>query len=286
MMANCIIAFPNRFDEAALSSGSWTAALPLANLQNRILAKLARSTDAANASTKFDTALTKSRAVKVVAVINHNLSAAALFRIRGADVSNFSVLLYDSGWIAAWPALYATLSLEWEDDNWWDGKMLDEDKTGYTWSLIHILPAATIARYWRIEFDDTTNAAGYVQAGRVFTAGQWQPVVNMSYGLSLGWETDTKTDKALGGAEYFDPRKAWRVARFNLDWMSIDEALGRAFEIDRRAGIDQEVLYIFDPADTVHMIRRAFIGRLRQLSPIEYPYLNTMRKAYEIKELI
>ena len=286
MTTRCIIAYPNRFDEAALSSGSWLAALPLTNLQNRVLSKMARSSDDAVASTKFDIALTKGRAVRVVALINHNLSADGLYRIRGSTVSNFASTVYDSGWVSAWPAVYSTLTLEWEDDNWWSGVMLDEDKTGYTWTIVCVLSASAVGRYWRVEFDDTTNADTYVQLGRVFISGQWQPVLNMNWGASLSWETDTKIETAISGTEYFDRRSGYRVARFLLDGMTTDEGTGRAFEIDRRAGLDEEVFYIFDPDDTYNMIRRAFVGRLRQLSPLEYPYINITRKAYEIKELI
>ena len=38
-----IFAYKNFFDSATLSGGSWLAALPLANIQDRRLAKLARS---------------------------------------------------------------------------------------------------------------------------------------------------------------------------------------------------------------------------------------------------
>ena len=100
--------------------------------------------------------------------------------------------------------------------------------------------------------------------------------------------TGPKTDiqEALGGAEYFQRRTPFRVARFGLDWMTEDEGMSNAFEIDRRAGLDQEIFYIFDTADTVHALRRRFIARLRQLSQIEFPYQNVNKRAYEVKELL
>jgi hypothetical protein len=149
-----------------------------------------------------------------------------------------------------------------------------------------VLPSNTLAQYWRVEINDTTNAAGYIQVGRVFIGPAYQPTVNMSYGAGLGWETKTVAQEALGGAEYFQHRTPYRVATIKLDWLSVDEALANAFEIMRRAGLDAEVFWVHDPDDTVHALRRRFIGRLRQLSAIQYPYPNVNSAAFEIKELL
>ncbi|MBI2313589.1 MAG: hypothetical protein HYU77_13900 [Betaproteobacteria bacterium] len=287
-MANMILAFPNRGDEATLSGGSWQSALPLVNFQDRLLSKKARSVDLALASTKFDCALTKSRPVRLLALVAHNLSIDAQYRVRGADVSDFSVLLYDSGWLDVWPAIYPTESLDWEEDNWWEGKLLAEDRAGYTSALIHLLPAATRARYWRVEFDDLVpaNPDGYVEAGRLFLAGQWQPAVNHSWGASLGYEDPTEIESSLGGQEYFDARTKFRVYRCTLRFLDHDEGHARALEAPRRLGISGEAFVVPDPNDTTHMIRRAFLCRLRQLSALEYPYFDNTTMGFELKEIV
>lgn len=285
-MANCMIGFPNRADASTLSGGSWTATLPLNNLKNRIIGKVARSATDAIADTQFDIDLGTEKNIRVLSLTNHNCSLAALYRIRGSTVSNFATSVYDSGWLDVWPVVYPPGTLEWEDESWWTGKYTAEQMDGYTAALIHILPANTLARYWRIEIDDTTNAAGYVQIGRLFIGPAWQPTLNMSYGASVGWETKTEVQEAIGGAEYFQRRTPFRTQTIELDWMTVDEAMANAFELQRRAGIDQEVLWIFDPDDTVHALRRRWLGRLRKLSAIEYPYFNTNKTAFEIKELL
>lgn len=283
-----MLGFPNRIDAATLSGGAWTAGLPLANLQNRIIGKVARTPDDAMASTWFDIDLGAAKSIRTFAAVGHNLSLAAKYRLRGSSVSDFATTVYDSGaaFLDVWPDVYPYMSLEWEDDNWWSGKYTAEQITGYTAALITILPGNTLARYWRLEIDDTTNPAGFVQIGRVFIGPAWQPTFNMSYGASLGWETKTEAQEAMGGAEYFQRRTPFRVARFALDWMSQDEGFANAFEIQRRAGIDQEILWIHDPSDSVHALRRRFLGRLRALSQIEYPYPNINKSAFELKELL
>lgn len=281
-----MIGFPNRIDAATLSGGSWLAALPLANLQNRIIGKVARSTTDATTDTQFDIDFTAEKNIRVLSLTSHNLSLDALYRIRGSTVSNFATSVYDSGWLDVWPVVFLPDDLEWEDNNWWQGKYSDDQREGYTAALIHILPTSTMARYWRIEIDDTANTDTYIQIGRVFIGPAWQPTLNMSYGTSIGWETATEVQEALGGAEYFQRRTPFRSQRFALDRMSENEAMAQAFELQRRAGIDQEVLWIHNPSDTVHALRRRWLGRLRKLSAIEYPYHNVGKTAFEVKEIL
>lgn len=285
-MSNMLLGFPNRIDSATLSGGSWSAGLPLANLQNRIIGKVARTANVTLAATQFDINLGSSKSIRALALVNHNLTLAAQYRIRGSTVNTFASNVYDSGWTDVWPAVFPSASLEWEDDNWWSGKYTAEQISGYTAALINICPSNELAQYWRVEINDTSNAIGYVQVGRVFIGAAWQPTVNMSVGATLGWETKTEAQEAIGGAEYFQRRTPYRVANLKIDVLSSDEAFANAFEIQRRAGIDQEVLFIHDPDDTVHALRRRFLGRLRQLSPIEYPYSTFNSAAFEIKELL
>ena len=193
---------------------------------------------------------------------------------------------YDSDWLDVWPTVYPFGTLEWGDENWWSGKYTVDETEGYIAELAHILPADRYERWWRIEFDDQTNADGYIEIGRLFVGRVWQPKINMIYGASIGWETTTEARAAISGAEYFSDGINYRVQKFTLAHMDQDEAFSQAFELQRRAGISGEILWIHDPTDTVHALRRRFLARLRQLSPIEYPYPLTNSTAFELKELL
>ncbi len=285
-MGNIMLGFPNRTDASTLSNGSWAPTLPLTNLQNRLIGVVARTTDATLASTKLDINLGAPKNIQLLNLSNHNLSAQATYRVTASSGAAFAALTYDSGWLPVWPVVYPYGALEWEDDNWWSGQYTVEQMSGYTTALTHILPTNKLAQYWRIELNDTANAAGYVQAGRLFIGPGWQPKYNMSYGNSLGWETKTVVDEALSGAEYFDRRVPYRVARPSIDWMSQDEAFSQAFELARRAGMDQEIMYVHDPTDTIHALRRRFLCRMRVLNPIENPYFNINKQVFEFKELL
>lgn len=285
-MANIMLGFPNRIDSATLSNGAFAPTLPLTNLQQRLIGVVARTVDATLASTKFDINLGTIQKIRVLNLTDHNLSLRASYRVTAATDSTFTTLLYDSAWPMVWPEVYPYGTLEWEDDNFWEGGYTLEEISGYTTSFTHILPTNIRAQYWRIEINDTLNPDGYVQIGRPFIGPAWQPINNMSYGNSLAWETKTVVDEAISGAEYFDHRVPYRVARISIDWMSQDEAFAQAFELMRRAGTDQEILYIHDPDDTVHALRRRFLSRIRTLNPIENPYYNINKQAFELKELL
>lgn len=193
---------------------------------------------------------------------------------------------YDTGVLDVWPAVYLTDELEWEYDNFWLGQYTTEEIEGYTSYAIHIVPEVIIAQYWRVDMYDTTNTAGYVQVGRVFIGPAWQPTYSAEVGLGMGWETATQMQKALNGTRYYQRRVPFRVTTFSLNVMSVDEAMQNAFEIDRMAGIDKEIMFIQDPDDTLHALRRRYMGNLRQLSPIEYPTSNLLKKAYSIEEVV
>lgn len=290
MMANMILGFPNLISEATLSGGSWVAGLPLTNLQDRRLSKKARSTNDAAASTTFDIDLTKDRPIRLICLVKTNLKTLdATYRIRGSAVSNFATTVYDSGVLEVWPAIFATLDLEWEDDNYWDGKpvqeYLDELEDTSSLNLIHVLPNIETARYWRVDIVDTNNADGYVEIGRVFISTQWQVTNNILYGASLGYETETGVDQSLDGTEYFDVRTAYRNFKFQLESYNYDEGHAKLLDISRKVGIDKEVFIVPDPDDAANMTRRAFLGRLKTLSPIDYPYFNSNSAGFEVKEI-
>jgi hypothetical protein len=77
MTSRTIIGYGNRCDEATLAGGSWMTTLPLANLQNRLIAKVARSNGTTKAATQFDIDLGRARKIGVLALVGHNLTDQA-----------------------------------------------------------------------------------------------------------------------------------------------------------------------------------------------------------------
>lgn len=287
-MANIFLAWQNRTDEGTLTGGSWLSALPLVNLQNRQVQKVARSTNALLASTKFDIDLGATRTVGVLALIVQNMSVSAKVRITGASSSSYTSPEYQSAWVDVWPSgVIAQDLLEWEDDNFWLGTMTSEQRAGYQSPFIHLLPTAQALRYWRVEIDDTTNSVGYVQIGRLFIAKGWTPTVNYAYGAGLGYQDPTPVETSLSGAEFFDIRSKYRVMSFSLEYITDTEAYNYALELQRLAGVSGEVLVVPDGGtDLGQQPLRSYVGRLKQLGPVKHPKPAAFTVDFEVKELL
>lgn len=283
-MSNMILAYGNLIDEATLSGGFSYPSLPLANLQDERLGKVWRTVDTLTASTWFDIDLGSPRLLRTIAMANHNLSLTALYRIRFGDDPTFATVTDDSGWLNVWPEIYPFGEVPWGSESWWDGRLSATEAAAYTATLVRVLASTMLGRYIRVEFDDQTNDAGYVQGGRLFVADGWQPVRNMVYGANIGWLDRNSFQEAISGAEYGTKRRSPRLARFELPAMTESEAMAQAFEIQRSVGTLGEVLYMWNPDDTVHAIRRQFLGRLRVLSQIENAAPDRWRSPFEIKE--
>lgn len=279
------LAWNNLIDGATLSGGSWTTGLPLTNLQSRTLARVARTTDALEASTWFDIDLGPDKTWRVLALINHFMSLDARIRIRAGNDPTFASTIHDSGWEDVWPAVYTEDELVWDDLNWWEGTYTEADRQGYTWTFAHKLSGPVSARYVRVEVIDTVNIESSLQVGRVFIANGWSPSHNMSVGATLGWEDDSEVQRAWGGAETFNPFDRYRVATFTIANLTTDEAYGKAFEIFRQAGSTGEVFLQWNPSDAKQALRQTFVGRLRKLSPVAHPYPINTSVAFELQEL-
>lgn len=283
---SCILAFPNRADEATLSGGSWTTGMPRTNLQTRTIKEAARTTDATTASTQFMVALPRTRKVRVLALVDHNMSLAATYRVRGYATGDLTTATYDSGTKKVFPAAYNEITADWDEGNFWDLSPPAEYLDGLTASLIHVLPSDVYARNWLVELTDTTNEAGYVQLGRLFISSGWVPAVNMNYGAAIQYEPRSEIDEAYSGAEYFYERPSPRVARFELRGLDLTEAMTYALDAQRVQSNSREVLFLYDLADTTHLLRRSFLGRMRTLSALEQTQPARFGTPFEIKELL
>jgi len=289
---NIMLGFPNRIDQVSISGGSWTTGLPLQNVQNRLLEKVARTTNANESSTRFILDFGIPKRTNILAFVNHNSSFSGKVIIESSTVSNFASIqdTYSADmWSGISDSTWIIDELEWENDNFWLGSYSEEDIQGFTSVSTHILDNFRAAQYLRVRVIDPLNEDGYFQVGRVFVGPAVQPAINYAYGAGLGYETDTAIETALSGSEFFDVREPVRVFRFSLEMMRNDEAYGKFLEIVRRAGVHGEIFVIPDPDDAFQGLRRNFMGRNRQLNPLEQVMwaddgiANSM--AFEIKEL-
>ncbi|BBL75569.1 hypothetical protein [Methylomagnum ishizawai] len=258
-----ILGYRNLIDRCAVSGGSYEATLPLGNIQDRRLSKRARTTGLSGG--RVDITLPPNGSglpyVTFVAVAGHNLTDTGTIRVRGYEDSSYATAIYDSGTGPVWPVVA---------------------DYGATPGLAVVLPDhGAWLPCWRIDLADPDNAAGYLEFGRVFIGQQWEPTPP-DFGWSLGYEDPTVVEESLGGAEYFDLRRLYRVLKIGFSYLEDGEA-DAALEIQRVAGIGGELVVAWDWGTVAG---RSFIGRMRALNPLESPDPVRFSMAFEVRETV
>lgn len=281
-MGNALLCWPNRALEASYSGGSWQTSL--SNLNSRQSYKAIISNGTSLSSTKFSGVFVRDRFVRIFCVYRHNLSTSATIRITLYNA--FGTVVYNSGWVDAWPSVFLPTQLEWEYDNYWSGKVDPETVENIPHSTVLLLPQSYFAHSYDVEINDVGNIEGYISVGKMIAAPQWQPATNITYGAKVGWEDPSGVSSSLNGEEFFTEKMKFRTAVFQLDFMDEVEGTNMAMGLTGSQGITKEVFFVFDPDNALLLQQRSFNGRLRELSPLEYPNYGITGMGFSIKEVL
>lgn len=189
--------------------------------------------------------------------------------------------VFDSWTKPAWAMTF--MHVAWGSAVWWGIPGGDEYLRSPFPAFI-IAPDSFSARYVTIEINDPFNIDGYVQVGRLFAGGAIQPEYNAAMGLQDSWRDLSTIDAAESGAFWATERRRLRSVNFVLPYISTGEA-AYLHEMQRQVGITGEVLYIPYPHDLGESQRYGFLGRLSELSAIDYPYYRIRSLPLKIEEL-
>lgn len=198
-------------------------------------------------------------------------SDADLQALTGADGE--IVPSYDSGAVDAYPAA-------------WIAATSAEQRSGVRYPSPIVPASAPSARYWRVDLIDESNAAGYLEAGRIFIGGAISTTYNAQYGATLGYRDRSSSIEAFDGAEYFDDRRIPREMVLTWPVLTDGEALLGVLELQRQQGTTREVLVMWDRSDTTYAPARTFLGRLTSLSPVRAAAYGINEAAVAVKELL
>lgn len=278
---NIMLGYPNRADGATVSGGSWLTNLPAANVASRELWQVARSEDCLPASTQFSIELPAAKELRVFALVNHNLSASATWRVTlGTAAGGDDV--WDSGWKSVWTMSFDSF-VEWGSSVWW-GIPGGDEYLRSPFYAVTVAPDTFSVKHLTIEISDPANADGYVQIGRVFAGGVLQPTYNAALGLEDIWRDLTTVEMTDSGALWCDEKRKLRSVSFVLPYIESGEA-AYYHEMLRQVGTSGEVLYVPYPMDPSENQRYGFLGRLSELSPLAYPYCRARSLPLKIEEL-
>lgn len=260
-MARSLFGFPIRSDAGTFSGGSWEASLPLANMQTEFITERARSTDATTGSTTFDVDLGAAYPIRAIGLVGHNLSLSATVRVYGDSASDFATPDYDPGAEDVYPTIYPAGSTLWGADVASSPLGSEEWDLGVRLDFLHFPTSAQSLRYWRFAITDTGNVDGYVEIGRCVVAQGYQPTVSRArQGASLGYRPRAARTEMAGGAVVHHRELEPREFAFELPKVESDEALVQLLEFRRRLSSTEQILFSFDPDDTVHLHRRSFLA--------------------------
>lgn len=246
------ICWPNRVDAGTLSGGTWNSNYPQTNLQDTLIPVKARTS--ASTSVTFNLELSGVE-VGVVALIGHNLTTTATWRVRlYSDLG--TTLVYDSGTINAWDVsaedalIYPTTTYHFADDN-------------YT------------VQYITVDVTDSGNGDGYLEFGRMFAGKVWQAQVNMSYPFTSGLQTSTKVQTAIDGVtEYYDVTPIRRTASITFPALTREEAYLQIEKMQRTLGLNGELFWAKDLLEDSSAITHTYLATLDKLDAISQIFLN------------
>lgn len=287
-MANVAILWDKPSDAGTYTGGTWTTGLPLANLLTTDVQQVARTTNATTAATRFRVQLATSplQAVGTFALLNHNLTPAARWRIvatSDATDASASARLLDTGLLPVWePGVFGTRPWGVFD---WAGAQTDLYPGGPI--ALHVAPLAVYAPYVWVYIEDAANPAGYVQAGRFLAGAAWSPRVNASFGATFGWVDQGEIRRTRGGRRLVNARPRHRQIVLRFAALTQSEAFGAAFEISRLLGKEGDFLLITDPVESAEFrFRRAIYAAQTEVSPIEAATPDTWAWSLTAEELI
>lgn len=288
-MSNCLMAYPDKTLNSTLSGGSFEALLPLNNLKTKALIDVARTTNAANASTTWDCDLGSTTHVRVLSLINHNASPSATIRVRFSTVADFSSTVYDSGTINMYSPVYPNGGLPYAHPDFYTGGVITQaELVSFPKDRYFVLTDgySIQARYYRVEIFDSGNVDGYFQLSRCFVAPAWEPGSNMNYGAGMGYESATIQDGIPGSVTYYDVRKSRRFISASFE---LNTAQGVSFplEMQRKLDISGELFFVFDAAhSTLVEKQQSFLCTMRELSALEYAYFDNTTIAKRFTEVL
>lgn len=292
-MKAVILGYGNRIDIAALSSDTtWETTLPLANIQSSILAKKARTTVADSFVLTVDLSAKAARSMAMVAIAGHNLSRTATVEL---NFYQGATLVFGSGAVSPWPYLVA-------DDAHWSAHtfgyaIVDNERiAGMVPTFVYPLAEGIQANKLTVTVDDHSNAAGYVELGRVFVGDAFAPLQNVEYGdVSMAALDFSEIQTTKQRAKYFYKYPVIRTA--SVVWKHLNEAevLGGVYAMQRTIGLTGEVVFV-DGFPTYHTISgvavpdsnwfaKAFLGNPTDLTALTYPNFSEYSGGFGIEEV-
>jgi len=172
---------------SVVSGGIWAASLPVTNvIDDRLITHPARCETPADLNTsQFDVELDRRRILKFLGLFSTNLSVTAQVRLTFADDAAFVNVIELIDWQPVYERFHSSLSLEWEDPNFWTGTALEKDLDLYGRHKTLLFETPIPAKHVRVENDDVLNPDGFIDIGYIYIGVTIETQFNYERGRTL-----------------------------------------------------------------------------------------------------
>lgn len=274
---------------ATLTGSNFSGTAPVANLANDQTRKLARR-NAADGTMQVTLDIGIDRQIGAVALLNHNATAVADWRI---EVSRFSNFPAGDTWVSRRegtrersvpmvPALVPFGSEPWGEFPF-HGRPSDEVIRQMTSGSFLRLPGnGARGRYVRVTVLDSANDDP-LQAGRLIVTRGWSPTRNFGYGWDFDFIDDSVREVTPGGASRVDLGDRRLIVRFSLPGLHEPE-LFQIIRLLLMNGKHTPFLFALRPLAAHPLMSFAMFGVLNSWQPVSNPFHRTHAWSVEIEE--
>lgn len=154
---------------------------------------------------------------------------------------------------------------------------------GFHWAADGASPR--VLRWWRIDIDDTTNEAGFLDFARLFICSSLPSTYNASYGAAIGYEDASRVSADVSGGLHAVRRLPRAYLDFAVDFGNEAEMLGRALDLERQLGLSGDLLGLLDHEAAEHAAQQTVYGAFSALTPVTLPHFKIYAKRYRIRSL-
>jgi hypothetical protein len=153
--------------------------------------------------------------------------------------------------------------------------------------LIHALPASMSCLQAQIDFLDSNNLDGFIEAGYLHIGPLVTTEINVAYGCAWGFADPSVKSTTPGGRVMAEERPIYRVFQGSFEFLRKTEALDKLLDqLDRRVGTTRLMVLIQDTDDPTQFHNTAGIGRLLSLSPAPLARFQRYTKQIDFEEAV
>jgi len=283
-MKNFFVAWDNQADTAVLSTGSWGGTLD--RLKDYRVQYLAKTTDAAEASTKFRFATASPVFIALLGLFNTNASVNAKHQWLLYTDATFTTVKYDTGVLDLYPMGTIPFgTIPWGAPNWWTGKPLPAEIALFQRNIWHELSVWQYGQYGEFRLFDSANSAGFFTAGRFGCMQAFRPRHNAQYGAQLVAESRTDKAESEDGTPYSNVERARFSMPIAFPRLDFNEGM-KALQLKVQADVHGECFCAWDTSDVAYHFQRSVFGRLAKLDGLAHPLFKVYESAFQVEGVL